>query len=46
MVVLQMLPASSVPVSSATFLAMASALRFIGFRSFSRPMTRSFWRCA
>ena len=38
-------PADSVPVRRATRLAMPSAARFIGARSFSRPMTRSFSRC-
>ena len=33
-------------VARATLLAILSAARFIGSRSFSRPITRSFWRCA
>jgi len=44
MLVLQMSPAKSVPVSSATFLAMRSAWRFICSSCASRPMMRSFSR--
>jgi hypothetical protein len=39
-----MSPANSVPVSSATFLAMRSAWRFISSSCASRPMMRSFSR--
>jgi hypothetical protein len=42
---LHRLPASIVPVSVATRLAMASAFLFSGSSRSSLPMTRSFSRC-
>ena len=44
--VLQTSPANSAPLSSATSLAIRSAWRFIASRSASRPIRRSFSRCA
>jgi hypothetical protein len=46
MLVLQMSPASKVPVERATFFAIASAARLIRARSFSRPTILSLARWA